>query len=470
MKLSKVLLFGLGLLLFFRNSSAQNDSLLKFSLAEAQSYAVENFYSSKNAMLDIEKANKVVQETRAIGLPQITANGSFQYTPTLSPTIKSFTGLNSLGSWMYGVDQLLNQQYPNQGFGQIPAPESVSPVSDNDLKWSLSGSITASQLIFSGSYLVALQSTKVYKSLSDLSWAKSVQDVSESVKNAYFNVLIARENLKILDSTYKNLEKTLFEFKAIGQQGLVDQIDVDQLELTTANVKISLDLLTRLTDMADKLLKIQLGLNIDQEISLTYDLNTLVNELAYENLLLADFVLENNVDYKMLNTQVKSYELLLKLNKTNYLPTLSGFYQYYKEFNDNAFSFTPPHIIGASLSIPIFTSGSNSAKVAQAKIDLIKAKETKEQLSSAIKLDFYNSKSQLIAAKDKYDANTKNLELAKKIYDNSVIKYKNGFISSTDLTQVQNQYLESQSNYYLSLQELISATNKMQKLLTTNIQ
>jgi len=87
-----------------------------------------------------------------------------------------------------------------------------------------------------------------------------------------------------------------------------------------------------------------------------------------------------------------------------------------------------------------------------------------------IKLDFYNSKSQLIASKEKYTSNTKNLELAKKIYNNSLIKYKNGVISSTELTQVQNQYLQAQSDYYLSLQELISSTNKFEKLLTSNQQ
>jgi outer membrane protein len=410
-------------------------------------------------------------ETTAIGLPQITAGSGFQYTPTLSPTIKQFSGLGQLGSWMYAADQSLhNSDKTNPAFGYVPAPEPTITVSDADMKWSLSGTVTASQVIFSGSYLVALQSVKVYKSLSDLNWAKSVQDVNESVKNCYFNVLIARENLSILDSTYKNLEKTLDDLREIGKQGLIDQIDVDQMELTVTNLKINLDLVTRLADIAEKYLKIQLGINIDNQIQLTDDLNKLIDQITFENLLAADFVLDNNIDYQMIETQVKTAELLVKLNKTNYLPTVAGFYQYYKEFNDNAFSFTPPHIIGASLSIPIFTSGSNSAKVSQAKIDLLKAQNSHDQLSGAIKLDFYNSKSQLIAAQDKYAANTKNLELAKKIYNNSLIKYKNGMISSSDLTQSQNQYLTVQSNYYISLQELISATSKMEKLLTSNVQ
>jgi outer membrane protein TolC len=283
-------------------------------------------------------------------------------------------------------------------------------------------------------------------------------------------VLIARENLQILDSTYQNMLKVNADMKAFAKQGLIDQTDADQMELTVTSLKTTLDYVTRMADVAEKYLKIQLGLDINAKMELAENLNQLMNTIAIENLIVADFVLENNVDYQMLATSEKSAELLLKLNKTNYLPTVAGFYQYYKEFNDNAFSFTPPHVLGVNVSIPIFTSGSNAAKVSQAKIDLLKAQETKNQLSNALKLDFYNSKSQLMAAKDKYDANTKNMALAKKIYNNSLEKYKLGMISSTDLTQVQNQYLQVQTNYYTSLQELIAASDKLEKLLTPNTQ
>ena len=446
---------------------AQNDSVLKFSLKEAQQYAIQNFYVSKNAKLDIEKANKVVQETRAIGLPQINVGSAFQYTPTLSSIVSEFSSLGNLGTWMYNVDHYINTQDPNnQAFGHIPDPGPVKQVDPFDLKWTLNGTFTASQLIFNGSYLVALQSVKVYKNLSDLSWSKSVEDVSESVKNCYFNVLLVRENKMILDSTYQNMLKTLSEVKAIQKQGMIDLTDVDQMQLTVTNIKTSLDYITRMSEISEKLFKIQLGVNIESKVFLTDSLRPLVNTMAYENLILADFILDNNVNYKMLDTQVKASELLLKLKKSEFLPVLSGYYQYYKEFNPNAISFNPPHVFGASLSVPIFASGSKIARVSQAKIDLIKAENNRDQLANAIKLDYYNSKSALISAHDKYDAATQNLELAKRIFNNSLIKYSNGLITSIELTQTQNQYLSAQSNYYASLQELISETNKLEKLLS----
>jgi outer membrane protein len=446
---------------------AQSDSVMRFSLKEAQDYAIQNFYVSKNAKLDIEKAKKVVMETRAIGLPQISVSGSYQYTPTVSPIAEQFSGLGNLGPWMYSVDSYIHSIDPgNNNFGHITDPGPPEQIDPKDLKWSFSGSLTASQLIFNGSYLVALQSVKVYKRLSELSLSKSEIDVSEAVKNAYLNVLIARENKAILDSTYNNMVKTLTELKAIGKQGLIDMTDVDQMQLTVTNIKTSLDFVTRMSDIAEKLFIMQLGANIDTHVILSDSLAQFVNEQAYDNLLLADFVLDNNVDYKMLNTNVKAQELLLKLKKSEYLPVIAGYYQYYNEFNDKAFSINPPHVIGATVSIPIFASGSKLAKVSQAKIDLMKAQNNSEQLANAIKLDYYNSRSALIAARDNYASSTQNLELAKKILKNSNIKYSNGLISSTDLTQIQNQYLTAQSNYFSSLQGLVVATNKLEKLLS----
>jgi outer membrane protein TolC len=191
----------------------------------------------------------------------------------------------------------------------------------------------------------------------------------------------------------------------------------------------------------------------------------LVNTISYEQLLLADFVLENNVTFQMLDAQVKSQELLLKLRKSEYLPDLAAYYQYEKVFNDKAFTFNPTDVIGVSLNIPIFSSGARMAKVGQAKRELLKARNNKQVMADNIYLDYYSSRSALMTARDKYQTETTNMDLAKKIYNRSLIKYTNGTISSSELTQAQNQFLTSQSNYYTAIQNLITTKNKLEKLL-----
>jgi outer membrane protein len=442
---------------------------LKLSVEQAKQFAIENNKSVLNSNLDVESAKKKIWEITAAGLPQVNAKGSFQYTPKVSPTVEQFSSLGGLGYWMYQADQSLHTLVPgNPSFGNIPTqgpPEAVNP---NDLKWTLNGAVTVTQLIFSGSYLVGLQSAKVYKSLSELNQTKTKQDMLETIVNSYFNVLVAHENRMILDSTYRNLEKTFSNLKAISKQGFVDETDVDQFQITLSSVKNSLDLITRLEVISRRILNLQLGLDLDAPVVLTDKLKEFIDAMTLDKLLLAEFTIDGNVTYKMLDVQVKASELLLKLRKSEFLPELAAFYQYYKEFNNKALSFTPPHVIGAQLNIPIFGSGMKLAKISQAKIDLQKANNNKTQYSDALKLEFDLNKSTLMNAWDKYQTESNNLLLAKKIYDKSLIKYSNGTISNIELTQVQNQFLTVQSNYYLSIQNLIAAKNKLEKMLAKN--
>jgi outer membrane protein TolC len=179
-------------------------------------------------------------------------------------------------------------------------------------------------------------------------------------------------------------------------------------------------------------------------------------------------VMENSVNYQMVDAQVKVSELLLKLHKAEFLPDLAAFYQHEKAFNTKAFTFNPPDLIGVSLNIPIFGSGAKLSRVGQAKRELIKAQNNKSQAVDGLWVDFYTSKSALLNAWDSYNTASNNLQLAKKIYNRSLIKYTNGMLSNIELTQVQNQFLNAQSNYYTAIQSLITSKNKLEKMLSKN--
>lgn len=418
---------------------------LKLSLTQAQQYAMQNNRSILNANLDIEMAKKKVWETTAMGLPQANSSVSAQYILTMPGFYKQFIAPNFIG-----------------------LPDSAQRVKKalDDMRFSGTFDVQVSQLIFSGSYIVGLQASKVYKSLSELNKVKSVQDIMESVSNTYFSVLIARENMVILDSTRLNLEKTLAQITQMKTQGFVEETDVDQIQITLTNIKSSLDMIHRQADIAEKLLKVQLGIDFDQQIALTDLLPDLIKSTTYDQLLLTDFTLDNNVNYQMLNTQVKSNALILKLRKSECLPEVSAFYQHEENLNSKSISFTPPDLIGVKATIPIFASGSRYVRIKQAKLDLQKSINNREETGNNLKVQFYQSKSTLVSAKDKYESDKSNLELANKIYKRALIKFQNGVISTIDLTQLQNQFLNAQATYYQSLQSLMSEKNNLEKLLT----
>ena len=431
---------------------AKTDAL-RLSLVQAQQYALQNNKSILNANLDVEMAKKKVWETTAIGLPQVNSTVSASYILTMPGFYKQFL-TPTIASNFVGVPDSANK-----------VNAAVKKALD-DMRFSGTFDLQVSQLIFSGSYIVGLQASKVYKSLSELNKIKSAQDVLESISNTYFLVLIAKENANILDSTKQNLEKTFSEITQMKKQGFVEETDVDQINITLTNIKSSLDMIRRQSDISEKLLKIQLGVDLNQQLILTDSLPVLIKSITYEQLLLADFVLDNNVTYQMLDAQVKSSNLILKLRKSECLPDIAVFYQHEELLNSKAISFTPPDLIGLKATIPIFASGSRYSKINQAKMDLQKSINSRDQNSDMLRLQFYQSKSNLVSAKDKYESDKSNLELSSKIYNRSLIKFQNGMISSIDLTQIQNQFLSSQANYYQSIQNLITEKNKLEKMLT----
>jgi outer membrane protein TolC len=251
----------------------------------------------------------------------------------------------------------------------------------------------------------------------------------------------------------------------MSAQGLIDETDVDQLQLVTNEIKSSLDLMSRQAVIAERLLKFQMGMELDTKIVLIDSIKGLIDNNSEKSLLLQDFNVENNVDYKLMDSQSKLMKMNLNLNKSAFLPDIAAFYQHEEQLNTKSIAFTPPDLIGVSLSWNIFTSGQRLAKISQAKYSYQKAMNSQKQVSDGLKVNYEQSKSAYISAMDKYNTTTENLKLADKIYKRSLIKYKEGLISSTELTQNQNQYLQSQSNYYSAIVDLVSAKTKFEKIL-----
>lgn len=436
---------------------------VEFSLEQAREFAMENSYILKNSRADIKAAKKKVWETTAAGLPQASVEGSYTYMLKVPEASAMFSGLGGMISGMMDkVNKLDNQLNGTPIPDPIPAGE---PVSESDLKWGATMDVKVTQLIFSGAYIVGLQASKTYRNITELLDKKNTDDVMESVFNSYVLVLIAEENRSILKTTHENLKKTLFEVTAMHKEGFTEDTDVDQLQLTVTNIENSLSMLDRQVELAYRLLKFQMGMDVSTDIKLTDKLNDLVISSNLATMANMNFDVNSNINYKLVSNQEEISHLNLKLSKTEYLPTVAAFYNHNENFNDKAFNMNPADVVGVSVSLPIFSSGQRIAKVGQARIEYDKAKRDKEKAVQGLILDFEQSKTNYLTSLDKYKNSRVGMNLSKKIFDKTTIKYKEGISSSLDLTQTQNQYLQSQSDYYNSILELFKNKNKLDKII-----
>lgn len=417
------------------------------SLNDAREYAVAHNYQNQNAEIDIDIARKLIWETTAIGLPQV--NGAVDYQNMLDIPTTIMPGE-------------FNQENPDKDF----------PVQFGQ-QHNLSGTLTATQLIFSGEYIVGLQASRIFLDLSKRGYTKSSVTIKETVTKSYYLVLIAEESKKILEETKSNFENLLKEIEESYRLGFVEDIDVDQLRLTKQNNDNTIISVNNQIELAYRLLKYQLGIDFQDEIKLSDSLNYFVENLDFNRLLTEDFDLNQNIDYQLIQTQEGLSILNLKREKSLYLPQLLAFFTYSenaynKEFADLFSEWFTTSILGLKITIPIFTSGMRRSRIQQKQLELKKVQNTKLELEQGLELQVEQLRSNFTNAKMKFDNEKWNMELSQKINDKTEIKYKSGMASANDLMLTQNQYLMTLNNYYQALSNLLSVRAQLEFILEKN--
>lgn len=440
MKKKLILMFSLLLSII----AFSQEATLSFSLQEAIDYALEHNRTAKNAARDIEAAKLLKWETTATGLPQISASIDYN-------------------NWLKQQISLI----PAEFFGGNPGEFAEIAFGT---KQTMNASLVLDQKIFDGSYLVGLQSAKVFLEISENAKEKTDLEVRKATINAYGNVLLAEEGIKILERNLEVLRKNLYETIKIYDNGLTEEESVEQLQITLSGVESSYSNISRLKTLAYQMLNITLGLDLNNTTILIDNLESLATFNVVLSLLDADEDVENNIDYKIAVNDKRSKELLVKLEKSKVLPTLDAFINAGYSGNNERFDFLKKDqkwfgssLIGVSLNIPIFSSLERSSATQRAKIELEKSEEDLTETEQNIKFQITSAKSDYQFAIEEYENKKQNLNLAERIEQKNQTKFFEGIASSFDLRQAQTQLYTIQQEY---LQAMIDVINKKAELET----
>jgi len=308
--------------------------------------------------------------------------------------------------------------------------------------------------------------------LSKQAMLKEQRDVIELVSKSYFALLFTMENIKVLDSTLLDIQKTYDEISKTYQAGLVEETDVDQIQINLLTVKNALSAVNRQLVVSQNILKYQIGLDINDSIIIEDSLEYIFNNSNVESVMLQKFDVTKNIDYQILQTQKKVSELSVKREKSTFLPNISAFYSHKVTGQNNDFGFFngsqdwyQSNVIGAGLTWQLFNSGTKVVKLQQAQIELDKIENSEFLLEQGLLFQVDQARNTLIANYDTYLKEQKSVVLAEKIYRRALVKFKSGIISSNELTQLNTQYFDSQSRYYQSMMNVLNAKVELDKIL-----
>jgi len=409
-----------------------------FSLEQAIEHGLKYNYNAVNSGRNIEAAKKKKWETTAMGLPQVNAAVDYQ---------KNF--------------EIQKSVVPAEFFGGAPGEfvEVAFGVAN-----SMNARSSVSQIIFDGSYLVALQASKTYLDFFRISKDKTDQEVRAQIVQIYGQVLLLEESVSIFERNKKVLETNYFEAQETYKNGLSEEETVEQIAITLESVKSALNNNLRLRDISYQMIKIELGLALEDKLKLTDNLASLAILNMDWALKTPDFKIEKNVDYLLgLNFQEQK-KLLMLQEKSKALPSLSANYNFgYNAFGDQFEFFSRDQrwlnysFLGVSLNIPIFSSLARSARTQQAKIELDKAKTMMDITKKTLQLQYEQAKSEYEFSIEEYHTSKKTLELSERIEKKQQIKFKEGISTSFEFAEAQRQLYSAQQKY---LQSLIGVINK----------
>ncbi|TKC04307.1 TolC family protein [Pedobacter frigoris] len=412
------------------------------SLKDVLNYAIQNNTNVRKAKLDIDYGKYKTDEIRGQALPQINGNAGLTYNPIIGQLVVGDQSFQMGRTWNSNVGVQLDQQLFNQ-------------------------------TIFTG-----LKAAKASENYYRLNAQMTDEQVIEVVANNYYQVLVNRQQLNVIDTNIKNVR--VIE-KLIGDQyknGLARKIDVDRIKVNMTNLQTRREQTLNAVIQLENQLKFSIGMPVENAITLP---PTELNNVPVLPALSDSISTTNRTELRLLNVQRDLLTLQKKAYQSEYYPSLaltgnisytgmSDKFDLYKS-NSTAFWYDAS-AIGLSLRIPIFNGFATRARIRQAQVDINKADEDIRNTKNSLNLAYENAKIQLRNSLSTINSQRENAKLAQEIYNSTRNNYNNGLAGLTDLldtenalTEAQNSYTQALLNYKIAEIQLIKSQGNIKSLL-----
>lgn len=455
--LSAVLVMGVSIsTLYGQNIKSPSDSLRinkSITITQAIQIALANNTQVKRSLLAIKDADQQVRTAWSEVLPEITASAN--YTRNLEVPVNFI---------------------PEVVFNPDGNPNNLVPVAfGTDNNWS--GGITATQTIFSGRAFVGVSSSKLFKTAQSENLRATTQQVVTQTRQAFYQVLIAEERLRIQRDRLQRLKENLADTRKRLEQGFVDEYAVQQLEVQVGNQQPQITQAEFAVEDATNNLLDAMGVPVGLELGVTGSLKEFdikdatasfpqnrdlkkvssMTELrlgAADSLLL-DKALQLRGDLRALAVQQKLQNKQIKAQQSRYLPTISTSYNLQwtasepgtPNFFGTEQSRARSQTLMLNVSLPIFQGFSRDASIQQEKIQLRDLKLQEYQAKQSAEKQIVTATGDIREAFQTATARRKVLAQARQGYNRALKRYQNGLGSQQEVNDAELQLREAELGY-----------------------
>jgi len=426
---------------------AHAQDVVQLNLKQALEYALENNVDAKNARLELLIAETTVKEELSKGLPQINGSFNLNYNPEIQVVF-----------------------LPNEPpFGNPDLDSDVIPARFG-VSYQSGLGVTASQMIFDGSFFVGLRASKTLRELTEYDRIKTENDVLLTVKKAYFGVLVNKERIKLAEANLSRIDSLLQETKALNEAGFAEKIDVSRIQVQRNNTYTQVERSRTAYEISKQLLKIQMGLPKEYDIVITQTLAELNPESRLIEMMSMDGM--PRVEVNQLEKNLELVGLDLRNNTVQYMPKLTFNANYQRSGAGNDFgqvydskNWFSSSLLGVSMQIPIFDGFLKSARIQRNRIQQDQLENQRIFLDQNISLEIYQARTSLENDLNILAVQKENMALAQEVYDISKVKYNEGVGSNLEVVEADAALIESEINYLSALYDGLIAKVDLEKAL-----
>ena len=401
---------------------------LNLSLAEAQDYAVETNRSLRNASLAVQKAYAQRWQTIASMLPS--ADLSWGYTSMMGYKM-NFGGMPI--------------EMPDNGTLGITAAVGIN-----------------------GQAIVGALLNNVAIDMQKLSLQQSEDNLRANIKTSYATVLVLQNVVKLLESSLANIEQMAEMTQRSVDVGAAEQTTADLIQVRMNTLKNNINANLRSTQLALNALKVLLDVPAETELVLTSTLEDFLSAEAVVALLGNDFILENNLNYQLLEKNVELAKKNVHMAGWAYGPTVALAYQYSQKdyFGEKeGFNMTPPNAVSLNISMPLWSSGKRAAGVVEKKIALEEARNTFAETANNLGIQNEQLRYNLQNGYETYMNEKDNMAVTQRVFESTTNKFNQGAASNLDLVNASNDLITAQSSYVQAVLTLVNAQVELEKFL-----
>ena len=418
------------------NETGIDSNTTVLSLADCIRFALKNQPALNQALID----ESIARTNNAIALsgwlPQVNGTATYQHYFQRPTAFSTFSGV-------------------------------LTPVLTGVYNYSIP-SVTASQTLFSTDVLLAAKSAKLNTLGAKQAVVSAKINLVSGVSKAFYDLLLSIEQISVYKEDTARLRKNQVDAYNRYKSGIVDKVDYKQATISLNNALSQLRNATEAVQAKYAVLKQLMGFTYGIRFTVHFDTTQMMQEIYIDTNARLEF--EKRIEYQALQTAKRMQRETTLYYQLGFLPSLSAYYSYSHEFENNRFSDLysrayPYSLFGLQLNIPIFTGFRRVGNMHKAKLQEQRTDWDEVNLRLAI----YTQYSQAMAG---YKSNLyylrqqgENVEMAREVYNIVKLQYREGVKAYLDVIIAESDLQTSEINYLNALFQVIESKIDLEKAM-----